>query len=533
MTHEVFISYSSIDKTIADAVCAKLEEHKIRCWIAPRDIIAGQNFAKSIIEAIDASQVFVLIWSGNANTSQHILNEINQAFDQGLPIIPFRIQDVQPTSEMRYYFGRTHWLDALTPPLEKHIDTLAKNIRSIINLPPETVSESQEIVPEPVKEVVKPELPSIEKRDERQILEQHLQPKVEEAAIVTLPPETVPEAQEIIPEPVKEVGRPNQVVKEKHAEKRIPQVDLQTKVKGASKKGIPPKTKGINKKIFLPIGGGIAIVITLVIMQFFGVFTHLFATKPPNSPTTTTPILEAATITSTRAAATATATRATATPTIRPTRTPTPIPAWVNDFSEPILNAISSRTPDIQDDFSSNLLNWSLSVFNPGIDCSNSSAIISSGKMKLAANPDCYAMGILDKSLGDYVLQVEADFKQQAGGRLEIVVGNENAFALCGNGFWEVVECTKAYCYDDYTGSINIDITNPVTITFIAYQARRAVYVNGIPVIYFDQTGTDKNKIGIRLDLTSIDVSTYLEGEFDNLEIWDLGKIANLSSLVK
>jgi len=132
MAHDVFISYSTKDKTIADAVCAKLEESKIRSWIAPRDVPAGKNFAESIIEAIDICKVFVLIWSSNTNTSEHILNEINRAFDQGITIIPFRIEDVQPTRAMSYYFGRTHWLDALTPPLEQHIDKLAKRISTLI-----------------------------------------------------------------------------------------------------------------------------------------------------------------------------------------------------------------------------------------------------------------------------------------------------------------------------------------------------------------------------------------------------------------
>ena len=34
MTHEVFISHSSLDKPVADAVCAALENIAIRCWIA-------------------------------------------------------------------------------------------------------------------------------------------------------------------------------------------------------------------------------------------------------------------------------------------------------------------------------------------------------------------------------------------------------------------------------------------------------------------------------------------------------------------
>lgn len=148
MSHDVFISYSTKDKTIADAVCAKLEESKIRAWIAPRDVPAGANFAESIINAIDACKVFVLIWSANTNTSEHILTELNQAFDQGITIIPFRIQDVQPTSAMRYYIGRTHWLDALTPPLEKHISALKDTILANLGREPQ-VTEPALVPPVP------------------------------------------------------------------------------------------------------------------------------------------------------------------------------------------------------------------------------------------------------------------------------------------------------------------------------------------------------------------------------------------------
>lgn len=61
MAHDAFISYSTKDKTIADAVCAKLEESSIRAWISPRDVPAGSNFAESIVEAINICKVFVLI----------------------------------------------------------------------------------------------------------------------------------------------------------------------------------------------------------------------------------------------------------------------------------------------------------------------------------------------------------------------------------------------------------------------------------------------------------------------------------------
>jgi hypothetical protein len=162
MAHDVFISYSTKDKTIADAVCAKLEENKIRVWIAPRDVSPGSNFAGSIIQAINTCKVFILIWS--ANTSEHILTEINQAFDKGITIIPFRIQNIQPTDEMRYYLGRTHWLDAINPPLEHHIATLKDTI--LVNLDSERQAAIQALQSEQETGITSlKQVPAIDKKN--------------------------------------------------------------------------------------------------------------------------------------------------------------------------------------------------------------------------------------------------------------------------------------------------------------------------------------------------------------------------------
>ena len=52
MAHDVFIRYSSIDKTAADIVCSILEQNGVSCWIAPRDITPGLDFAEAIIDGI-------------------------------------------------------------------------------------------------------------------------------------------------------------------------------------------------------------------------------------------------------------------------------------------------------------------------------------------------------------------------------------------------------------------------------------------------------------------------------------------------
>lgn len=133
MAHDVFISYSSKDKAVADAVCATLEGQGVRCWIAPRDVPPGKSWAASIVEALNESKVFVLIFSDGSNKSKQVVREVGEAVDNGIPIVPLRIEDIEPSQEMRYYIKSIHWLDAMTPPLEKHLHKLTHSVKALLS----------------------------------------------------------------------------------------------------------------------------------------------------------------------------------------------------------------------------------------------------------------------------------------------------------------------------------------------------------------------------------------------------------------
>jgi hypothetical protein len=135
MAFDVFLSYSSKDKTAADAACSILEAHGIRCWVAPRDILPGADWGESIIEAINGCKLMVLIFSGNANASQQVKREVERVVNRGLPIIPVRIEDVLPSQALEYFLSTPHWLDAFTPPLERHLEHLAATVKQILTQP--------------------------------------------------------------------------------------------------------------------------------------------------------------------------------------------------------------------------------------------------------------------------------------------------------------------------------------------------------------------------------------------------------------
>ena len=132
MAHDVFVSYSAADRATAFSVVEGLESRGLRCWVAPRDISAGSEYGEEIVEAVKACRILVVIFSGQANSSPHVRREVERAVSARRAILPFRIEDIAPTGAMEYALGNTHWLDALTRPLDPHIAALASTARRML-----------------------------------------------------------------------------------------------------------------------------------------------------------------------------------------------------------------------------------------------------------------------------------------------------------------------------------------------------------------------------------------------------------------
>lgn len=130
MKRTAFISHSSKDRAIGEAVCNFLEQNGITCWIAPRDVTPGKNYGVAIVDAIDECGVFVLILSSESNKSGQVVREVERAASANSVIIPLRIEPVQPSRDLEFYVSSSHWLDATEKPLEKHLNALVDAIRN-------------------------------------------------------------------------------------------------------------------------------------------------------------------------------------------------------------------------------------------------------------------------------------------------------------------------------------------------------------------------------------------------------------------
>jgi hypothetical protein len=157
MAHDIFVSYSSKDKPVADAICASLEARGMRVWIAPRDILPGMSWGEAIVDAISGSRIMVVVFSANSNESSQVLREVERAVNKGIGIIPFRIEDVAPTKSMEYFLSSPHWLDAINPPIENYIGELVRTVEVLLGSKVVKPDAAARVEPRPAAPEVPPD----------------------------------------------------------------------------------------------------------------------------------------------------------------------------------------------------------------------------------------------------------------------------------------------------------------------------------------------------------------------------------------
>jgi serine/threonine-protein kinase len=167
MSH-IFISYATGDQAVAMEVCALLEARGSKCWIAPRDVVAGKVWDEAILDAIESASGFLLVLSSAANASPFVKNEVNRAFSLGKPILTFRVEDVQPGRSLELYLARHHWTEGFSGRIEDRVAELSKAIGMLPRPDAAAASVSGGAAPAPIASGgLKPKLRTLSSRRER------------------------------------------------------------------------------------------------------------------------------------------------------------------------------------------------------------------------------------------------------------------------------------------------------------------------------------------------------------------------------
>lgn len=136
LNKQIFISHSSKDDKIAGEICSILEKHGLTCCIDHRDFRVSKDFDQEILEGIENSSAFVLLLSSSSNDSYPVKTEVQLASDSGKGnwIFPVRIENVEPSKNLKFFLSLKQWTDAFEEPLELQLNELIKNLREFLKI---------------------------------------------------------------------------------------------------------------------------------------------------------------------------------------------------------------------------------------------------------------------------------------------------------------------------------------------------------------------------------------------------------------
>ena len=133
MKYDVFISYSSHDQKVVEGLSAYLEQQKIRCFVAYRDIPRGVVWARAIVDALDESRMMVVVFSEHFNNSDQVDREIELASEDKKPILTFRISNDVFKGAKKYYLKNINWIDAFPNP-EAVFGQVLDNVEALLGV---------------------------------------------------------------------------------------------------------------------------------------------------------------------------------------------------------------------------------------------------------------------------------------------------------------------------------------------------------------------------------------------------------------
>jgi TolB-like protein/Tfp pilus assembly protein PilF len=124
----VFVSYASQDVETANAICRRLESQGIACWIAPRDVMPGAEYADAIVRAINDARAIVLVMSADAVASAHVGREIERAASKRKLIMAFRIDAAPLSAALEYFLSQSQWINVPVLGMKRALAKLAETV---------------------------------------------------------------------------------------------------------------------------------------------------------------------------------------------------------------------------------------------------------------------------------------------------------------------------------------------------------------------------------------------------------------------
>ena len=116
MAIDVFISCSTRDRDVAEAIGRTLESRGVSYW-SPLELGPGQP-----AKAPGAFRMVVLAFSARANKSRRVRTEIQHAIDRQMPIVTLCVEDVAPRQPFDRLAESGYWRHGRRSSLPEHLE---------------------------------------------------------------------------------------------------------------------------------------------------------------------------------------------------------------------------------------------------------------------------------------------------------------------------------------------------------------------------------------------------------------------------
>ena len=130
MAGEIFISYRRADRVWAQMLHGLLRAEGVEAWYDAH-VGAGEDWRIATAKALQASQIFVLLFSKSAAESGDIAKELAAAVLEKKLIIPVRLQDIATSGAFLYELASRNWINAYDDT-EAKLAELAKGLAQLV-----------------------------------------------------------------------------------------------------------------------------------------------------------------------------------------------------------------------------------------------------------------------------------------------------------------------------------------------------------------------------------------------------------------
>ncbi len=148
MDYDIFLSYRRADQAIARDLVEALEARGVGVWWDQK-IEAGVDWRDAIVENLIASDVLVILFSDECNSSKQLKKELAMADDMDKTVIPVLIEDIKPKGHFLYELAARNWIQIFPNP-EKKIPELAERLTRVAEMSPGGLAGVAPTTPQPM-----------------------------------------------------------------------------------------------------------------------------------------------------------------------------------------------------------------------------------------------------------------------------------------------------------------------------------------------------------------------------------------------